>query len=754
MVQKFETSFALFVFLITIRWCSSECENGCRGHGRCTVFDMCVCHRNWMGNDCSQRMLPSIALIFTSYFSVGVCEFGLSFVDTPKGDLDSSDTVDSSDEIVAVNSAVYPYGTSEQYPLMEDSDFNKLNNSAHYYSECSDAGICNRQTGVCECFDGFGGAACQRLLCPGEELECSGHGVCQNLRQLAKQDFGSSYELWDRRINRGCLCDKGFYGGDCSLRRCDYGIDPMYFDDVITVQYPTFFIAILSSSGEYDFSNGANGLGYYSIKVFDYHGHAWYTEGIQQSASCDQIISALEGIPQNIIPKGSVMCERSSFALRDPLDSVNSAFSLSYKSLYHFYMTGDKTYTVDSRPAFQDAGYSVSYVANSTTDTLLCGDVYLLQFYGNPGTFQQPEINVYVNDGTRPTIVSDGGQLLTKSWTNGQQGMSSDYFADHCKGVKLGVTSYNGQYFLYGSFIPATFNRCIYQADFSTDNDVIQNDVTSIYDWDHGTAFNPHIIRLVRTVTDVRDGGFFVVFYFDTSVLDFNVQSGVGGTVDFGIGGAYRLLHPFHSLDDKINVLYDVYTTQGVLRLVGNASEADFDFASNQIYTTNITRDTLGLSYDGELSCEAAGVPVDAGPIAKKDCLDKGDLFLLLDPYNTLYNPPFINIYKAVSIRSIEDADLFDVATYFPNVVKYRGNQTAHFHKHVITTDLNTNWAQDAISGRATFHVYKFTPSANSTFEMVSECSNRGICNTFEGICDCFPGYSGGACQNQDSLAT
>ena len=31
-----------------------ECENACSGHGRCTVFDMCECYRNWQANDCSE----------------------------------------------------------------------------------------------------------------------------------------------------------------------------------------------------------------------------------------------------------------------------------------------------------------------------------------------------------------------------------------------------------------------------------------------------------------------------------------------------------------------------------------------------------------------------------------------------------------------------------------------------------------------------------------------------------------------------
>ena len=43
--------------------------------------------------------------------------------------------------------------------------------------ECSDAGICDRDTGACTCFDGYDGSACQRSACPND---CSGHGQCRS----------------------------------------------------------------------------------------------------------------------------------------------------------------------------------------------------------------------------------------------------------------------------------------------------------------------------------------------------------------------------------------------------------------------------------------------------------------------------------------------------------------------------------------------------------------------------------------------
>ena len=69
-----------------------------------------------------------------------------------------------------------------------------------------------------------------------------------------------------------------------------------------------------------------------------------------------------------------------------------------------------------------------------------------------------------------------------------------------------------------------------------------------------------------------------------------------------------------------------------------------------------------------------------------------------------------------------------------------------------MTTDINTNWAQSAAGSSGVFHFYKFTPAEDSTYTYMSECSNRGICNTFEGTCDCFPGFTGDGCVEQDTI--
>lgn len=124
--------------------------------------------------------------------------------------------------------------------------------TAHATAECSNAGICNRNTGKCECFDGFEGDACQRMSCPND---CSGHGKCVSLSVMASEanafptgistSYGSDATnpttTWDAERIYGCVCDSswsvGWYNGetqvtewfgpDCSLKRCPSGDDPM-----------------------------------------------------------------------------------------------------------------------------------------------------------------------------------------------------------------------------------------------------------------------------------------------------------------------------------------------------------------------------------------------------------------------------------------------------------------------------------------------------------------------------------------------
>lgn len=169
---------------------AASCDNGCSGHGTCGQNGICSCYDNWgvgLGRDsgdCSDR----------------ICPFEFAWVDKP----------------------------------------DDLGNH-HKYAECSNRGICDRETGECECFPGYEGKACARTSCPND---CSGHGRCMSIEnmpfqvtphQFKTEDFfdqyakifSDSYYKWDAGKTMGCVCDPEYTDADCSKRMCQFGNDIM-----------------------------------------------------------------------------------------------------------------------------------------------------------------------------------------------------------------------------------------------------------------------------------------------------------------------------------------------------------------------------------------------------------------------------------------------------------------------------------------------------------------------------------------------
>ena len=106
-------------------------------------------------------------------------------------------------------------------------DLATSSNTAHALAECSNRGKCNRATGQCECFSPFEGAACNEMTCPSniQGMQCSGHGVCYNMAQIAELDtfyspvvYGSNATAratiaWDYNIMKGCVCNSSWEVG-------------------------------------------------------------------------------------------------------------------------------------------------------------------------------------------------------------------------------------------------------------------------------------------------------------------------------------------------------------------------------------------------------------------------------------------------------------------------------------------------------------------------------------------------------------
>ncbi|CAM9684713.1 unnamed protein product [Pylaiella littoralis] len=204
-------------------------EISCSGHGICDESDFtCDCNDGWTTGDCSLR----------------ACPYGWSWFSYPSADGKAHDE----------------------------------------RTECSDGGVCNRETGGCECADLFHGAACEYMICPGGTTDaCHGHGSlvgmnpslsaplypgswtkqitragylraspapflyvllplsdrCMTMAELAlvadingdatDYTYGedpNEGSTWDAQRIFGCYCDDGYSGYDCSERICPTGDDP------------------------------------------------------------------------------------------------------------------------------------------------------------------------------------------------------------------------------------------------------------------------------------------------------------------------------------------------------------------------------------------------------------------------------------------------------------------------------------------------------------------------------------------------
>ena len=291
---------------------SGECANACSGHGTCGAKDSCSCYQNYQGNDCSER----------------TCYFGLAHVDSPKGDLNADGMISGPLTTVVTGSEVYPWGTTEQFP-------NANANEGHFYMECSNKGICDRKSGTCDCFDGYTGTACARAACPND---CSGHGTCESIKELAEmrsfdttahdapttraagsnngQDYSAaieesySYDLWDSDKTMGCKCDPVYYGADCSLKKCKYGVDPLFYDNTDGAIHQTTVVHLGSVGGctatvctATNTRTPANLGGTFKLVFYDVFGEKYVTKALSAATALAPLTAqkALEALPNGVI---------------------------------------------------------------------------------------------------------------------------------------------------------------------------------------------------------------------------------------------------------------------------------------------------------------------------------------------------------------------------------------------------------------------------------------------------------------------
>lgn len=763
------------VSLTTLGLIHAECPNACSGHGQCGSFDMCTCDRNWQGADCSLR----------------TCPFGLAHVDTPKGDLDGSTTIGDFNDVLVTGSTVYPYGTTEGFPHMVDTAGTVQGDTAHDYMECSNKGLCDRKSGECECLPGYDGTACQRASCPSKTAtgssggsrgtsattktgvfggksafsgtssvtpqigECSGHGTCETIEEIANFDHGNIYSLWDKESTMGCKCDAGYGGPDCSERMCKYGIDPLYTDDTtVRVTHTTVRIA----------TSAASALGgSYALKFYDVFGEDHMTEAlpidgtgsINAVTHCTTVVNALKALPNGII--SDVTCSQSVI------------------------------------PTSQ-------------------GVEYTLTFTKNPGEMKELEINQYL-DGARPTLTVSSGTYTTGVSTK-IVGESTDYFATRCEGLSVKILTdsanvgdaWNSEArpgslgFLSGTTTSLTtaeqriLKKCLGDSDLNADNNVdVQNwDKGVVVEADGTGSYNmigafPHAIKVVPKETTTgytkfNYGSYHLVWY-DASATnkEFRVAN-----VDNN-----------HNQVSEATESY-VYTTKGTVQQMGWGTETEiadnsgmgssstrivgyFDAFTNKIFTNY---DTSCENQPGSGAKNFKCVEKGAKLFVVDGCWGGGDLGAATsNPFfggSAVFNcadgtSPKANTGNLYTVTKVYTVPLGTNSTNTPaTTVDADSDPTLKHEIDTFIIEVNANFAWEGWHGdpensntnaagatrdqtwsdnTGVVTLFHFTPSTEGNFDYVSQCSNRGLCDNASGLCQCFKGYTGDDCATQNALA-
>lgn len=670
-------------------------------------------------------------------------------MDSPVGNMDmSAPPLGEASTPVAVNSHLYPFGVSEQYPNMATSGGDVLPNTGHAYAECSNRGFCNRGTGECECLNGFEGANCARAACPGfNGAICSGHGVCYSARKFAFLDSGNVYELWDKHMTQGCHCDRGYYGSDCSLRQCPVGFDPVYAASLsrgsrrysawtYTLHVPTATASI---------------TGVYAIEFHDVFGEDWRTDPLPHDADCDAVVAALEGFPNSVVPGGSVRCVKSAWGQLEDLSPIQLPSSARYY-----------------------------------------GQKYSLAFSMNPGLLKQISINMFLDD-SRPTLYSTERSSRIDSFVypeSGMYGETTDHFNDRCFGVlfKLARQSqstgsredwlHNGEWTVLHDLNiveTARLKRCLHLSGGGVNNTLYTEYFQGEeFQWEGGSRSRPHVVRVVplygvpnasdlarlfagprRVVDDETSGG---AEPDDSSQYLYDYPGFLAALVYDKENEQFKLFNRYDAATmggGSDDVEYAIQTTEG--ELVLSTDNARIITSSERKLRVTDASGTTGL-YDRYAYAVAVNASIspfydfpfvdcetffadNAHAFTKAEqvhlrldvsCIEKGDALLFFDTRSDRVNPAQLPLYRVDKISRLK-------RDKFTNIVEMELNM-----------GFTSYWPEEGPSeGRA----YLFRPpSGEGSYQYVAECSGRGHCDTDTGVCDCFTGYGGSSCADQSHI--
>jgi len=683
----------LILFAAGLAVATAKCANDCSGHGDCNAKNQCECHRNFFGADCSQRLCPA----------------GRAFVDSAIGDVNGDNSV-GIDLVFANGRASTPISEvfSYQYGSGRDShDVTSSWNEAHFYQECSSKGVCDTATGECNCFPGYEGSGCARKSC---ESDCSGHGACKNYE-------GTAYNMWDADATLYCDCDAGYTGPGCEQRLCPSGVDPVQASNLdVSRFYQIGFKTLSAAAGDFTkdtFYTVPYGPVTWTITLTDEFGDEWTTSLLTTNYDVihDAIDTPLYSMP--IIAGGT----------------EDDDASWTEKS--------DATTQQDIPTRWNSFGDGNLHVADQVKDALealpdgASGDVTVHEIYTSP---------IVAGGGTYDLLSSTYPQPFTGyAWSNftvawpGICGRNDIYIsADDIAADGAGISA-DG----------ATITGCgvaIVDSQLGTNACADREGNQDIDDflWSTGAYALSSFTGLdsdenLKIVIGIEDGGGELVEDVDdsasTAVMGAPTLGGSFSIYTEGNEGAAVIYYqyPHFSNGDSAQARFPLFED-----LVASC-EADSDFyATNSQYHY----DLLALS-DGSVPGLSLFLYFEEPTISTTPRVDY------------TFNNQAADVYLTAAIFNGE-VDGVGVGETIEGVSNGDGAYASHSLVEVASRGGERVW-DVAYHGRQAYFLGDTTDTSEGVVSHM--CSKRGLCDYSTGLCDCFSGFTGRNCAEQNALA-
>ncbi|KAG5191969.1 tubular mastigoneme-related protein [Tribonema minus] len=434
------------------------------------------------------------------------------------------------------------------------------------------------------------------------------------------------------------------------------------------------------------------------------------------------------------------------FSGGSPFDHTSGSFRVKFYDAYgEDWVTSPITFGDDPVLTGTALATALQALSNDVTDSHTTCDgsypsndaLFKCSFKHNFGSHRVPELITMDDDGH--STVATG--ITTYVYDTGIIGGSADQFGQLCDGVTAttSVLETDASLYLHAGSAAQTvlLQKCLGDADGNPDNDV------DAQLWDYGTNMagsdpadialaHPHLIKLISRGVPTNPYTT-AILYWDNTLKVFKVLTAVGaadGTLYDWTAAALTTAPP----------TFYVGATNGVVtRVFKDAASWD---STNHLWTYAATTNAAVSIATAAQYTSVVTTSVDASCAADALADNHYSLLPTLDDHACLSKGDLVIVpaAQAATAALTTPAAVANTAE-LRRVVKVDGTR--------VTLDRPIHFA-----AAGSTYLFKFTPDPQGDFvyNYAVECAGRGLCDATAGLCQCFRGYTGPACDIQSAL--